>query len=199
MEVIGPASDGQEAAELAAAHLPDLALVDIGLPDQSGLVTGRELVRLVPGISVIALTALDDPRTVEEALRSGFHGYVVKDTTSTKLLSAIKVVLEGGTILPERVSRNGRRRPNVPGEAALVAAQLTPREQEVLLLLTEGAPSHTIAARLGVTSNTVRTHVQSVLTKLQAHSRLEAAAYAMRTGIIEVIRSSQPGRRDRAG
>lgn len=164
------------------AYGPDVILVDIGLPDQSGLVVGRRLLEEAPEAKVIALSAIDDRRTIEEALRLGFHGYLTKGTPATRFERAIRSVMDGQVIVP----RFGGRRFDTDQDSSLLATQLTERELEVLGLLVAGASGSEIATRLGISPNTVRTHVQSILTKLQVHSRLEAAAFAVRHGLVRV-------------
>jgi two-component system nitrate/nitrite response regulator NarL len=179
-EVLGVAGDGREALSMVSEESPDLALVDLGLPDQSGLVVGRMILDACPGTKIVALTALDDPRTVEEALRAGFHGYIVKDIPVPQFISQVESVLEGRLVVP----RVATVRPPAAG-AALLSEQLTGREREVLSLLVGGLTGQAISDRLGISANTVRTHVQSILTKLQVHSRLEAATFAVRHGIVQ--------------
>jgi two-component system, NarL family, nitrate/nitrite response regulator NarL len=166
---------------MARRQPPELALVDLGLPDQSGLVVGKMILESCAGTKIVALTALDDPRVVEEALQAGFHGYIVKDTPVPEFVRAVRSVLEGGLVVP-RLLVSARIRPD---DASLLSAQLTAREREVLGLLVGGLPGPKIADQLGISTNTVRTHVQSILTKLQVHSRLEAATFAVRHGIIQ--------------
>jgi DNA-binding NarL/FixJ family response regulator len=190
-EVIAIARSAEEARSLSGGA-PDLILVDVGLPDQSGLVLGRTLLDTFPDAKVLALTALDDPRAVEEAARSGFHGYLLKDQPVTQFSEAIRSALEGEHVFPRRfVSTSDARA--LHDDSQLFADQLTPREREVLALLVEGASGQMVARRLGISSNTVRTHVQSILAKLQVHSRLEAVAFAVRHGVVEVPRASRAG------
>jgi DNA-binding NarL/FixJ family response regulator len=188
LDVVGVAADGREAVELAARAEPTIALVDVGLPDQSGLAVGRQILKVCPDVYLIGLTALDDQRLVEEAVRSGFRAYVMKDTDLDTLVTSIDAVIRGELVLPERAPKGNWSRPSAPDrETGLLVRQLTPREREVLVLLAEGAASKEIAARLGVSANTVRTHIQSILTKLQVHSRLEAAAFAIRSGVVDAV------------
>jgi len=185
MTVVAVATTGADGLEFARRLRPDLILVDIGLPDESGLVTGRRILGEFPEAKVIALTALDSPSAVREAMRVGFHGYLTKDTTVSRFASSLRTVLDGQVVLPRRlVSAVGRRRDD--DGSALLAAQLTAREREVLGLLAEGLGGTDIARRLGISTNTVRTHIQSILTKLQVHSRLEAAAFALRRGLVRL-------------
>lgn len=171
---------------------PDLVLVDVGLPDQSGLVLGRALIEAFPGAKVLILTALDDARAVEEAVRSGFHGYLLKDQPVTLFSQSIQSALSGELVFPRRFVSSGEGRTSL-GDSRMFVDQLTAREREVLGLLVEGASGQTVARRLGISSNTVRTHVQSILAKLQVHSRLEAVAFAVRHGVIDVPRASRAG------
>ncbi len=180
-DVIAVAKSGEEA--LAVSHQePDLVLVDIGLPDQSGLVVGKEIREIAPNAKILVLTALNDPRIVEEAQRTGFDGFLNKDTPVNQFAAAVKAVFEGRQVFPN----GGTAHRNNSSYPDLLAEQLTNREREVLALLVEGLGGEAIAGRLGVSGNTVRTHVQNILSKLQVHSRLEAATFAVRHGVVEV-------------
>jgi two-component system, NarL family, nitrate/nitrite response regulator NarL len=165
--------------------------MDVGLPEQSGIVVGERILQDRPETKVIALTALEDPQTVKEALRAGFSGYLTKETEPGRFERAIASVVDGQVVVPATVGKSlFRKRPETPRtQEDLLASQLTSRELEVLELLAEGESSRKIGQSLGVSPNTVRTHVQNILAKLQVHSRLEAAAFAVRRGLIR-------GRRD---
>jgi two-component system nitrate/nitrite response regulator NarL len=151
------------------------------LPDRSGLAIGQEILELGRATKVVVLTALDDQRTVERALAAGFDGYLTKNTSMARFASSIQAVLRGEAVFPHG-SRQGRSREG--GERDLLAEQLTPRERDVLRLLVQGVSGDSLAGNLGISPNTVRTHVQSILTKLQVHSRLEAATFAVRHGVV---------------
>jgi DNA-binding NarL/FixJ family response regulator len=183
MSVVAMVSTGAEGIDTALRSRPDVVLMDIALPDQSGLVAGRAILEAWPDGKILALTALNDKAAVEEALRIGFRGYLSKDTPVAQFVNSLRSVMEGHLILPHRLSPIGRRS-NVHDDAALLASQLTPRELEVIALLVQGADGRTIATALHISRNTVRTHVQSILTKLQVHSRLEAAAFAIRHRLV---------------
>lgn len=187
-EVVGIAGTADEALAKAAETLPDVALIDLGLPDRSGLVLGTELLDAHPSLVLLALTALESPRAVDEALRLGFRGYLTKDTPVDVFLGSITSALNRQTVVPTSLVRAGRRG---AGDAQLLAEQLTGRELQVLRLLVEGLSGDGIARRLAISRNTVRTHIQSILTKLQVHSRLEAATFAVRHGIVDVPRPSR--------
>jgi len=161
--------------------------VDLGLPDLSGLVVGRAILDACPETKVLALTAIEDARTVKEALRVGFHGYVTKDIPVQRLVQALDSVVGGHVVVPQRLASEAAEARTPEDEAVeLLAKQLTPREKEVLVLLVEGAGGQAIARRLGISPNTVRTHVQSILMKLQVHSRLQAATFAVRHRLVAV-------------
>jgi len=185
LSVVRVATTGQDAIAEVDRAMPDVILMDIGLPDQSGLAAGRTILERHPEAKIIALTALSDRATVDEALRIGFVGYLTKDTPVARFVNAIRSAMDGHLVLPQRLSPN-RRRSQAEEEVALLASQLTPREREVLALLVQGADGRKAASALGISLNTVRTHVQSILTKLQVHSRLEAATFAVRHGIVRV-------------
>jgi DNA-binding NarL/FixJ family response regulator len=186
MTLVGIATSGEKALNVAREQRPDLVLVDVGLPDQDGIALGRAILEEAPDTKVVALTALEDDATMQDALRSGFHGYLTKNSEPEKFRRALESVSDGQVVFQHRVGRAGVFGENDSTEAELLARQLTPREIEVLQLLAEGAASPVIAERLAVSPNTVRTHVQGILTKLQVHSRLEAAAFAVRHDLVNV-------------
>ena len=189
IEVVGVATTAAEGLRAMAELRPELVLVDIGLPDQSGLVLGRSIVEEHPEAKVVALTALDDPKAVRDALRVGFHGYVTKDTSASRFVQAVRAALAGQVVYPRRLAMRAARTAEEE-TARLLASQLTQREREVLALLAAGATGREIATRLSISTNTVRTHVQSILTKLQVHSRLEAAVFAMKHRLLDEAPSS---------
>jgi two-component system nitrate/nitrite response regulator NarL len=177
---------GSEAEVALRQQCADLALVDLGLPDQGGLTVGTMILERCPEAKVVALTALSNARSVEDALRAGFHGYLTKDTPMGRFANALRSILDGQVIVPHRLGSASKRQSATP-DAAFLAEQLTSRERDVLALLVRGADSHTIASALRISPNTVRTHVQSILTKLHVHSRLEAATFAVRHGMLDAL------------
>jgi two-component system nitrate/nitrite response regulator NarL len=185
MSVVGVVGTGEEAVAAVGRTTPDVILMDLALPDQSGLAAGRTILEQRPEAKILALTALNDRSAVDEALRIGFRGYLTKDTPVAQFVSSVRSVLDGHMVLPHRLSPVGRRSPGEE-EAALLASQLTTREREVLALLVQGADGRSVATKLGISRNTVRTHVQSILTKLQVHSRLEAATFAVRHRLVDI-------------
>jgi two-component system nitrate/nitrite response regulator NarL len=190
IRVVGVVTNGADAIRSVAEHRPDIVLLDLGLPDRSGLAVGAAILAERPETRIVALTALDDPRAVKESMRTGFHGYVTKDTPVAKFVDAVLAIFGGQVVVPYRFAAQAAgARSRQDQDVALMADQLTYRELDVLRLLAEGVRGDAIAQRLGITQNTVRTHVQSILTKLQVHSRLEAATFAVRHGIVDSPRS----------
>jgi DNA-binding NarL/FixJ family response regulator len=178
--VIATAPD--EGLEAAIRTAPDVVLLDIGLPGRSGLELGREILEQRPDAKIVVVTSFEDQRALQEAVRLGFHGFLTKDTKLPQLVRAITDVVEGQLVVPHRLAI--RRRNGESDESDLLASQLTRREREVLGLLAAGSNSSEIARALLVSPNTVRTHVQSILAKLQVHSRLEAVAFATRHHLL---------------
>jgi DNA-binding NarL/FixJ family response regulator len=177
--VAGVSETAEDAVTSVLRKRPDLVLMDVALPDQSGLLAGRRILQNWPEAKILALTALEEPRVAEEALRIGFRGYLTKRTPVAQFVSSVRAVLDGQRIMPHRLGSASRQAAEHE-DAGLLAAHLTPREREVLALLARGANGREIAAALAISRNTVRTHVQSILTKLQVHSRLEASTFAVR-------------------
>lgn len=187
MEVLGVARSAEEGFDLVRRERPDLVMLDLGLPDMTGIELCRLIREELPDTEVLALTGRNDPQAVKEAMAAGFRGYMTKDTPLPKFAERIRAALRGEVVLPQRMvtPRVDTRTPEEE-TAALLAGQLTPREREVLSLLVEGSDNTEIARRLAVSANTVRTHVQSILTKLGVRSRLQAAAFAVRHQVVEV-------------
>lgn len=185
MSVVAVAATGAEGLEEVSRHQPDLVLVDIGLPDESGLAAGRRILEAYPEAKVVVLTALLSPGTVREAVRIGFHGYLTKDVPVSRFASSLRAVVDGQVVFPRRLA-SAIARPSGEDGLELLSEHLTAREREVLGMLAEGLGGPDIARKLGITTNTVRTHIQGILTKLQVHSRLEAVAFAHRRGIVRL-------------
>lgn len=183
--MVGVAENGSQALASVEDHRPDLVLVDIGLLEQSGIAVGREILRCWPGTKVVALTVLEDERTVQAAIRAGFHGYLLKDIPAASFVRALRRVEHGGRVGSPPIRSRKRDARRASTEDQLLMRQLTPREREVLELIAAGLPNERIAERLGISPHTVRSHINSILSKLQLRTRLEAAAFAVRTGLVE--------------
>jgi two-component system, NarL family, nitrate/nitrite response regulator NarL len=190
-EVVDVVRRGDEAIETARRESPDVVMIDLGLPDMGGVDVGSRILADLPGTTVIALTGRRDDGAVKEVQAAGFHGFLTKDVPLPNFAEALSATLRGETVVFQRPRVESRPVTQVDREAELLASQLTPREREVLALLVEGSDNLHIARQLGVSANTVRTHVQSILTKLGVRSRLQAAAFAVKHGVVSVGRSGR--------
>jgi DNA-binding NarL/FixJ family response regulator len=188
IEVVGEAGDGVEAVEQTRKHRPDVVLIDIRMPTLDGLeATRRILAGPDPRPRVIVLTTFDRDEYVYEALRAGASGFLLKDAPEDRLVTAIHVAADGGSIfapsatrrLIEEFVQRGRRK--VPRELA----ELTPRELEVLRLIAGGLSNEEIAAKLVVSEHTAKTHVAHILRKLNLRDRTQAVVLAYESGIVE--------------
>ena len=185
-------TDGRHAIETARRMRPHLILVAVEPANQSGVDIGQTILEEVGQTSVLALTASSDARMSRKVIQAGFQGCITRDMRVSHFMSSIRAALEGGIValhqLPHR--RSTEDAPGEDGAAAL--ARLTPRERQVLQLLAQGLDSSTIAGRLAISANTFRTHTQNMMTKLQVHSRLEAAAFAARQGMLTPAEEASP-------
>lgn len=188
--VVGETGSAVEALDLAASSSPDVVVLDIFLSDGNGLRVCRQLVERFPGTHVLMLTASDDDADLVEAVRAGATGYLLKDIAPDQLPKAIRTVADGNALLaPElgatlfaEFSALVRGAPTHEDEAV---AELTEREREVLGLVARGWSNRKIAGELFIAENTVKNHVRNILDKLQLRSRMEAAMYAVRGGLID--------------
>ena len=139
IDVVAVATDGAEAMRAVHDHRPDLALVDIGLPDQSGLALGKQILADFRDTKVLAVSALDDPRVVKEAIRLGFSGYIMKETPVPRFVTSVLAAVDGQVVMPHRVAARVAGAPHVvSARQGSASEQLTPRERDVLELLVEG-------------------------------------------------------------
>ena len=181
LEVVGVAATAAEAEVLAGSLAPDLALVDVELGVDDGLALAARLTGLEPGPAVVVVTAHTDEGTATRASEAGATGFVAKDAPVDQLLAAIRGALTGDS-RPSRLT--GDSRPSRPPDFQPdPLARLTAREREVLGLLVAGLDRSAIGARLFLSPNTVRTHIQNVLRKLDVHSSIEAVGLALRHGL----------------
>jgi len=174
----------EEALEKIKFALPDVALVDIGLPGMSGVEGVRIMKERYPGLLMLMNTVYDDDRRIFEALCAGASGYLLKKTPPAKLLESLKEVIEGGAPMSPEIARRVLylfRDIRPPEEASY---QLTPHELRLLKLLVEGHSYKTAAAELGVSVKTISFHLQKIYEKLQVHSKSEAVAKALRNRLV---------------
>jgi DNA-binding NarL/FixJ family response regulator len=196
IEVIGIASTAGEAVTLASRHQPDVVLMDIRLPDGSGVDAAITIRSVAKRTAFIFLTAYDSVESLGLAVEAGAAAFLPKSEASDTVVEAIKrvaageMLIEPGKIQHALAWHRARRSHEREREAAMAA--MTPREMEVLSLLAEGANTTTIATKLHVSSLTIKTHIRSLLGKLDAHSQLQAVAKAQTLGIVPAIHGSNP-------
>jgi DNA-binding NarL/FixJ family response regulator len=174
LEIVGSATDGEEAVHLSADRTPDVILMDLSMPVLDGIEATRQIVAARPDVHVVVLTSFDDQRRILDALGAGATGYLLKDAEPDEVLSAIRTAVEGGSPLDPRAARVlvDARREQAP------ARSLSPREEEVLRLLAVGLANKQIARRLGIAERTVKAHLTSVFQQLGVTDRTQAALWA---------------------
>ncbi|HUG87949.1 MAG TPA: response regulator transcription factor [Actinomycetota bacterium] len=177
-------ANGDESHAVVSEARPDLIILDLARLGREGIDWSQRVLRDVPSVKILALIAAERPLLAQAAIRSGIQGCLSKDSAMHDLLNAIRGVLAGHAVLPLPIAREMNVTSTGDIYVSLLANQLTRREHDVLALLVEGASSQEMVRELRVSRNTVRTHIQNILTKLQVHSRLEAAAFAVRHGIV---------------
>ena len=194
LEVVGEASDGEEAVRLAGRTRPDVILMDVRMPGTDGLVATARLTATPDAPKVIILTTFDLDEPVYAALRAGASGFLLKDVRPAELVDAIRVVAGGDALLAPSVTRRLLDRfadTDVrPPDAAGRLSGLTDREREVLTLLARAASNAEIAARLVVSETTVKTHVSAILRKLGLRDRVQAVVLAYDLGLVRPRGSS---------
>ena len=188
VEIVGEAGTASEALALAAEVNPDVILMDIGLPDKSGIEATREIKNLFPNIAVVALTIHEDEEYFFKMLDAGASGYVPKRAAPEELLSAIRIAAAGEVYLYPTLAKLLVRdylseERSAEDKSALDG--LTARESEVLAHLAEGASNAEIAQSLVISPKTVERHRENIMHKLNLHSRSELVRYAIRKGIIK--------------
>ena len=187
IEVVGDAADGEQAVAAVRRLEPDVALMDVRMPHVDGLEATRRIVRSGAATRILILTTFDLDEYVFEGLRAGASGFLLKDASPEELIAAIGVVAAGESVLAPAVTRRVVERfaqVPVPDERLLGALdQLTAREREVLALLGKGRSNLEIAAALVITHATAKTHVRSVLSKLDLRDRAQAVVFAYESGL----------------
>jgi DNA-binding NarL/FixJ family response regulator len=182
IDVVGVASDSDEALELVGRVHPSVVLLDYLLPGRDGVQVAQDIKHIHPATMVVMLTSSSDDRVLLAAIDAGCSGFITKDHAATDVAGAVRAAATGEALItPEQLVR---LLPQLGTGRNGVGADLTDRERELLQLLAGGGTNKALAAELHLSVNTVRNYVQSVLTKLGAHSKLEAVAIAVREGII---------------
>ncbi len=187
IEIVGEAGSGREALNAIEQLQPDLVLMDIGLPDMTGIEVTRQVKQKWPGVAVVALTIHEDEEYFFQMLQAGANGYVPKRAAPEELLTALRTAAEGGVYLYPSLAKL-LVRDYLTGERETVTGTLdglTDREQEVLAHLADGASNQDIAETLNISPKTVARHRENIMRKLNLHSRSELVKYAIRKGIIQ--------------
>ena len=179
--VVGIAMTPLDVVSTAKRTDPDLVIVDLEPTGEGALGSWQQILQAVPGVKVVAVTANDGSDMDRRAARAGFHGCVHKDVGLAQLTRSLRAVAQGESIEPgDRLARDR----SVAGAGGHHLDRLTPRERDVLQLLVDGETTSGIARGLGVSENTVRSHVQNLMSKMQVHSRLQAVSLATRAGML---------------
>ncbi len=189
MTIAGEASTGQETLQLAEALQPDVILMDITLPDLSGIETTRRLLQTGCQSKIIALTIHEDEQFFFEMLQAGASGYVPKRAAPEDLINAIRMVDRGEVyiypLLAKLLVDDFLLRASHESDTKATMDDLTPREQEILVALADGESNEEIAAKLYISKHTVARHRENLMRKLELHSRSELVKYAIRKGLIQ--------------
>ena len=186
LDVVGAAGNVASGTDLVAVGDPDVALVDIGLPDGDGIALTRHLLELRPELGVVLYTGDADAELLYDGLDSGARGYALKAGSTEELVAAIEHVATGGSYVDPRLDRillSPRATARVP--------QLSPREREIMHAMAEGMTAEQVGQEFGVSVETVRTHVRNAIRKLQARNRVHAIALALERGEIALDRLSE--------
>jgi two-component system nitrate/nitrite response regulator NarL len=190
-EVVGEAADGLDGIKRAKALKPDVILLDLHMPGLSGREAVKILADELPDSQVVMLTVSEDAEDLVETLRSGASGYLLKNIDTQTLLDSIRRAAEGESVISAEMTSKLVRGLKAGPKAAPQPAEkdnLSPREREILGFLAKGASNKEIARALDVAESTVKIHVQHILRKLNLSSRVQAAVYAVESGIAEATR-----------
>lgn len=189
IEVVGEASDGVAAADLAASAVPDVVLMDVRMPKKSGIEACHAIKDVTPNARIIMLTVSDEEADLYDAVKNGASGYLLKDSSIDEVAQAVRLVADGQSLISpsmaiklldefKQMSRADRQ--------AVPTPRLTERELEVLRYVAQGLNNREIAKQLFISENTVKNHVRNILEKLQLHSRMEAVMYAVREKLLDI-------------
>jgi NarL family two-component system response regulator LiaR len=176
MEVIGEASSGLEAVEMARALQPDVIVMDMVMPHMTGIEATVQIKKSNPDARILILTSFSEQDSLAKAIKAGAMGYLLKESQPDDLLHAIRSVYRGQLTIPQNLALklvSVSQQPDTPG------TELSEREQEVLASVAQGLSNKEIAEKLTISTNTVRSHISSILTKLNLSNRTQLALYAM--------------------
>jgi DNA-binding NarL/FixJ family response regulator len=190
IDVVAEAGDGEEATTLAAAIAPDVILMDVRMPKQSGIEACISIKAVVPSAKIVMLTMSDEEVDLYDAVKNGASGYLLKDASIDQVAEAVRVVADGQSLISPSMAVKlleefkSMSRGGASNDA--ITPKLTGRELEVLNLVAHGLNNREIARQLFISENTVKNHVRNILEKLQLHSRMEAVMYAVREKLLDI-------------
>ncbi len=184
-EVVGEASNGEEAIEQATSLMPDIILMDIQMPDTSGIVATRKILDVSPHIGIIIVTMFDDDDSLFSALRAGARGYLLKGAEHEEIARSVKAVAAGEAIFSAPIATRIIDYFSAPKSRQQILPELTNREREVLELVANGISNKEIAQKLVISPKTVRNHVHNIFTKLHVNSRFQAIMLAREAGLTD--------------
>ncbi len=188
LEIVGEAGDGLEAIECVKREKPDLVLIDLSMPRMNGISAILEIKRQFPQTKILVLTAHSEEEYVFETLKAGAHGYVLKDSTQTELLTAIESVLRGNRFLSPGISSKvieGYLKRGKTLRSGSPLELLTTRERQIIKLVSEGYTNKRIADYLSISPNTVDKHRANLMKKLNLHNVSEMTSFAIKWGVTE--------------
>ncbi|MGE7884914.1 response regulator [Bacillus sp. NPDC094077] len=192
MEIIGECENGKEAIHAVLESVPDVVIMDIQMPDISGIVATKTIMDILPNTKVVLLTTFDVQQYVLDGIRVGAVGYILKDTETEEMLDSIRAMNRGAMIYNSTTANHAfaqflkhDNNPAIDGEENEYAEALTKREIDVLQLLAYGKQNHEIAKILCVSEGTVKTHIHKILQKLGVTDRTQAAVMAIRQKIVK--------------
>jgi DNA-binding NarL/FixJ family response regulator len=188
IRVVGEAANGQTALRLVSELAPEVVIMDLNMPGLSGVATTREVTSLSPLTRVVVLTISSDDNDVMDAVMAGACGYLLKDSSIHDLVGGIRAAAAGESLISPQIAAKVLQRLRAQGTSADVAekvtAELSDREIEVLKLIANGKDNAEIARELFISPKTVKNHISNILMKLQIENRIQAAVYAVRSGLV---------------
>jgi DNA-binding NarL/FixJ family response regulator len=188
IEIVGKALSGEEALEGIAEKQPEVVLLDLGLPQMSGIEVTREIKKKYPKIELLIFTVFDEEEKVMEAIQAGASGYLLKGMEASKIVEAIREVKDGGSVIQPSLARSLLRQFQVqaqPGKDEDLPS-LTPREVEILQIIAKGLSNAEAAKVLKISRATIRTHLEHIYAKMAVSNRVEAITEGIRQGLIDV-------------